>query len=34
VVINRIGAGGYGVDYLGAFSTDFLLSSLIWYQTI
>jgi len=27
VVINRIGAGDHGVDYPGAFSTNFLLSS-------
>jgi len=27
-VINRIGAGDHGVDYPGAFSTNFLLSLL------
>jgi len=28
VVINGIGAGDHGVDYPGAFSTNFLLSLL------
>ena len=28
MVINRIEAGNHGIDYSGAFSTNFLLSSL------